>query len=88
MADSTIVATITFARLSNGSIVAASTSSPYFCFEAPDEAAARKKVEEAFDFYIEAKEKLKASRPQSTERQITFRSVRPYSRQRKELAVA
>lgn len=53
--DDRIKSTIAFAHRETGRVVAASTSSPYFCFEASDEDAAKKKVEAALAFYIDAK---------------------------------
>ena len=79
--DITIDATIAFARLNNGNVVAASTACPYFCMEAADEDTARRKVEEAIAFYIEAKQVLRSQQRPATERQITMRCVRPYLRQ-------
>jgi len=88
MADDILTATIAFAQLDNGHIVAASTASPYFCFEAADEEAAKRKVEAALAFYVQAKRTIRAKQQPQRESQITVRRIRSYYRQRRELEVA
>ena len=90
MADDIIIveATIAFARLDNGHVIAASTASPYFCFEAEDEEAAKRKVEEAIAFYADAKRQIRQKQQPTKERQITVRRIHSYSRERRELQVA
>lgn len=77
---------VSLARLDNGRFVAASTTSPFFCFEADTEEAATQKVDQALAFYQQAKREVRAQ--DRKERPITLRRIRPYSRKRHELAVA
>jgi hypothetical protein len=62
----TFKASIVFALRDNGRVIAASTTSPYFCFEAADKEAAKRKVEDAIAFYIDAKRELRQRRSRET----------------------
>lgn len=80
---------VSLARREDGRYVAASTTAPFFCFEADTEDAVKQKVESALAFYREAKRELSARQEPARERQITVKQIRPYSRVRRDaLAVA
>jgi predicted RNase H-like HicB family nuclease len=73
------------ARRENGRYVAASTASPYFCFEADTEESVIQKAEAAIAFYGEAKSALRALRKPEQETKITVTRVRSFSRVRRPL---
>jgi hypothetical protein len=52
--------TVKFAKLENCRYIAASVTSPYFCFEATTEDAVKRKVAAALAFYAEAKTQINA----------------------------
>jgi predicted RNase H-like HicB family nuclease len=71
------------AQREDGKYIAASTASPYFCFEAETEAAVKQKVEAALAIYIEVKKSARSRHKPDQETKITVTRVRPFSRFRR-----
>lgn len=65
----------------DGKHIAASASSPYFCFEADSEVSLKQKVESAVAFYEKAKEAEK-NKPAPRSETITITRIRPVTRLR------
>ena len=71
---------VNIAQREGGGYIAASTASPYFCFEAATEEAVKQRVEAALAFYVEAKKSIQQRDHVRHETSITVTRIRPFSR--------